>query len=161
MVTLVWVLIDSILISSLQKGIQSRRDWIYPWLLFPEAGGRGIIQQQRFACTFWTFQNWTNNIRIILAQLRASYGSVEIWESSFVWHFFLPKTIEIYKSTDISRRFLYTFAWVFGTSAFVGLMCLPPWPMWNRQRWVCFKGLSKRGGTHDVHFFGRLIPLEV
>eukprot|EP00435_Cladocopium_sp_Y103_P034125 s1853_g8.t1 len=32
-----------------------------------------------------------------------------------------------------AQRFLYTFAWVFGTSAFVALMCLPPWPMWNRH----------------------------
>ena len=31
-------------------------------------------------------------------------------------------------------RFLYTFAWVFGTSAIVGISCLPPWPMWNRPK---------------------------
>ncbi|CAJ1381633.1 unnamed protein product [Effrenium voratum] len=32
-----------------------------------------------------------------------------------------------------AHRFLYTFAWIFGTSAIVGLLCVPPWPMWNRH----------------------------
>ncbi|CAE7476600.1 SPCS1 [Symbiodinium natans] len=33
----------------------------------------------------------------------------------------------------VAQRFLYTFLWIFGTTLFVTLMCLPPWPMWNRH----------------------------
>ncbi|CAE7800984.1 SPCS1 [Symbiodinium sp. CCMP2456] len=33
----------------------------------------------------------------------------------------------------LAQRFLFTFLWIFGTTLFVTLMCLPPWPMWNRH----------------------------
>lgn len=44
-----------------------------------------------------------------------------------------PDPSKFIRDILVECRFLYTFAWVFGTSAFVAVMCLPPWPMWNRH----------------------------
>lgn len=33
----------------------------------------------------------------------------------------------------VASRFLYTFQWIFGATMLVTVLCLPPWPMWNRH----------------------------
>ena len=125
---LLWILIIWLIHwkkTTLTKGdFQSRRDWIYPWLLFPEAG---ICTIQQKTCTAHCYESsiclrWRNSFFFSIP--------VGIVFSSPKNH---PDPSKFIRDILVECRFLYTFAWVFGTSAFVAVMCLPPWPMWNRH----------------------------